>query len=116
MNENSHLVPSSVRWTLQALRDVSRRSKLFDLGGNEVFAIPHLFCPLFWHLEGPENGGHGRPCPVWKLYLEPDTLDLRIQLKRVQAEFTAKATLLVAAEGRDRIELVVAVYPYCTGA
>src|SRR4051812_25302554 len=45
---------------------------------------------------------------VDELQAQPHALNLCIQLKRVHAEFAAEAALLVAAKGRDRVELVVA--------
>src|SRR5579863_3020266 len=46
-----------------------------------------------------------------RLELHPNRFDLRVKIDRVFAELAAEAGLLVAAEGRNRIELVEAVDP-----
>src|SRR5216683_4740879 len=50
--------------------------------------------------------------PIYKLLqLHPDRFDLRVEIDCVPAELAAEAGLLVAAEGRNWVELVEAVDP-----
>src|SRR5437016_10600590 len=60
------------------------------------------------------DGARPRRAPVGRApsYLEPDALHLRVEVERVAAELASVAALLVAAEGRARVEHVVAVDPH----
>src|SRR5438552_11637269 len=64
------------------------------------------------------DGARPRRAPVGRAasYLEPDALYLRVEVERVAAQLAPVAALLVAAEGRTRVEDVVAVDPHRSGA
>src|SRR5512146_2580687 len=66
-----------------------------------------LLLPFSVLLISPPNSSFPRA-----LQLHIDRLDLRVEVDRVAAQFTAEARLLIAAEWRERIDDSVAIYPY----